>query len=257
MLSTAEAPRRTAQERPYWLTDEVAKLPFKNIEGIKNVLAVQGKLKEGAFFRATTPQELEKILPKAAKKAQSIYSDLRAMRKVPSEDWYDTLLREDLKSGDKPFIKSGRNNIAEAVERLASDIYPKGFNEDTYTGNLDFFRNMAHNMQGELRRALKREVIRDIEGYERNPYLTMLKLYELGTANYLFFGFNRVDGERALVVDFSLKSDSNENIPISTVACTVFRPDNTYDREVQYIHSLRSSHEEIRPINPTRIISHF
>lgn len=255
MLSTIEASQRRNEQKPYWLTDEVAKLPFRNIEGIKNVLAVQDKLKEGAFFRATTPQELEKILPKAAKKAQSIYSDLRALRKDPNEDWYNTLLREDLESWDKPFIKSGRNNIAEAVERLASDIYPKGFNENTYTGNLDFFRNMAHNMQNDLGRALRREVIRDIEGYERNPYLTILELYELGAANYLFFGFHKVDGERALVVDFMLKPDQSANIPFSTVGCAVFRPDNSYDRKIEYIHSLSSSHQEIRPITPTRIIS--
>lgn len=246
---------RNRPERPYWLTDEVATLPYRNIEGIKNVLRIAEGLKNGALFRERTPEELEQVLPKAAEKARAIYSDLRWMRKEENEDWYSILHDGDKSFFDEPFKSSGRSEIAMRVENLAGGIgIPKRYENSWYLD--DFLRNLRHNIEQDFQRALRREVIRDITGYERNPYLHMLELYELGAVNYLFFGWHKVDDKRSLVTNFLLKYDRDSNIDHNTVACIIFNSDNSYDKKVQYIHPLERSHDEIRPIKPTRIISY-
>lgn len=82
------------------------------------------------------------------------------------------------------------------------------------------------------------EVIRDIEGYENNPFEKIVKIYDMGLYPR---GFGKVDGIEKFIVDFPLKTDE--------LGCWA-----EGDKEILYKHNWNENCSKIRPVKPLEII---
>jgi hypothetical protein len=82
------------------------------------------------------------------------------------------------------------------------------------------------------------EVIRDIEGYENNPFEKIVEIYGMGLYPK---GFRKVDGIEKFIVDFPLKK--------YRLGCWA-----EGDEEILYWHMWDEDCRETRPVKPLRII---
>jgi len=82
------------------------------------------------------------------------------------------------------------------------------------------------------------EVIRDIKGYENNPFEKIVKIYDMGLYPR---GFRKVDGIEKFIVDFPLKTYE--------LGCWA-----EGDKEILYKHKWNEDCSNIRPVKTLRII---
>jgi hypothetical protein len=99
-------------------------------------------------------------------------------------------------------------------------------------------RSAANDVATDIGRMVGWEVMRDIKGYENNPFEKLFKIYELGLYPR---GFCEVDGSEKFIVDFPLKTYE--------LGCWA-----EGDREISYKHKWNEDCEDAKPMKPLRKI---
>ncbi len=182
-------------------------------EGVKDVLGrLQRMEEEGSWFKVKTLEELNLLIPQVQEHAQEIFDGLRPYKNA--------------------------DNSWGAARGVAGGVA------------LGAARGTARNAAGDAARSAAWEVVKDLSGFETNPFSPLLSLYELGSAGIKFHQVEETAGngesEEMLIVHFPLKLKDDRPI----LACLAFPDGRPGDETVQYIHSWKGPCSQITPLHP-------
>ncbi len=245
------------------LPEECLTLPPVCQEEVQDVLVRLQRMKEeGSWFKLRTPEELNLLIPQVQEHAKGIFNGLRSY-----------------KNGDKWFAawdaaEDAARNAAEDAARNAAWVATRDAVEDpAWVATRDAARNAAEDAvrypawvatRDAARNAAGHaaedaaidaagiaawEVVKDLPGFETNPFSHLLSLYELGSTGIRFHQVEETaenkKPEEMLIVHFPLELEDRR-----VLACLAFPDGRAGDKEVKYTHLWESSCSKITFLNP-------
>jgi hypothetical protein len=199
---------------------------------------------EGNWPPLRTVSELNRQIPQIDLLAQELFDALRTL-KVPDSSWAGALETASWRvvyDEDGQFYDSVRLKCVQALLDSAGQA-----SEFYFPDHSSFEYHAWWDAQTCFRNAASWEMLKDQLG-DSNPFLPLVKLYELGATAINFY---LVNGEERLVVDFPLKDRYQ-----GEVACLAFGDSEPGDQRVLYVHPKTEPCTETRHRSvPRRIIT--
>ncbi len=233
-------------------------LPPACQEGVRDVLnRLQRMKEEGSWFKERTQEELNLLIPPTQKHAQDIFDRLRQYKNADNS-WnaaWDAAGDAARNAAWDTTSNADRNAARATAWIVASDVVARGVAWGTaWNATLGATRGATlgatRGAAGNAARATAWEVVKDLRGFETNPFSSILSLYELGSAGIKFHQVEKTAGnegqEEMLIVHFPLKLKDDSLV----LACLAFPDGRTGDKTVQYIHSWQEDCSQIAPLHP-------
>ncbi len=195
--------------------------------GVKDVLDRLQRMEEsGSWFKKRTPEELNLLIPQIQEHAKNIFKGLLPYKNADNS-WSAALdvARSTALGADR---SEARNVAGDVAWDVAGDVA------------WDAARGTAWNAVDaaqDAARSASWEVVKDLPGFETNPFIPFLSLYELGAVGIKFHEVEEIAGneepEEMLIVHFPLKLEDDRPV----LACLTFPDGRPGDKTVQYTHS--------------------
>ncbi len=244
------------------LPEECLNLPSDCQAGVEDVLNRLQRMEEQvSWFQVRTLEEIKPLIPQTQKLAQDIFDGLRQYKNADNS-WGAArhaaldLVWNAASGADRNAARDAAWDAARGADR--NRVWDRAWDR-AWNAASGVDRNAAR-ARGAARhaawdaalnaaRGASWEIVKDLPGFETNPFAPFFSLYELG-AGIEFHTVKETAGnedpEEMLIVHFPLKLEDDRLV----LACLAFPDGRTGDKTVQYTHLLQKDCSQIAPFLP-------